>query len=399
MTKRAVHTVFGSIERNLRNERRRKKSDARPLIDEVFGESLHKKRLDSLTNGTEGVLRAARLSIHAIGQAYAEFAQIKPKSGINQVDRFLNNRAIDVEALQAPWGMFVLGGRNELVIALDWTEFDDDDHTTLAAYVVTTHGRATPLAWKTYRKSELKGNQKGHEFAMVEHLHRIIPEDVRITLVADRGFGDKQFYSFLELHHWDYVIRFRGNIMVEHKGEAKPASDWLPPSGRATKLVGAKVTSEGAEVPAVVVVKRPKMKDAWHLATSLSAASATRIIRLYGRRFTIEETFRDQKDIRFGMGLRATHINDAGRRDRILLLAAIAHALLTLLGAAAEEAGLDRYLKANTVKHRTHSLFRQGSYWYGCIPTMREDWLIPLLEAFERIVTGHAVFEEVFAVI
>jgi hypothetical protein len=31
--------------------------------------------------------------------------------------------------------------------ALDWTKFDEDDHATLCMYVVTSHGRATPLAW------------------------------------------------------------------------------------------------------------------------------------------------------------------------------------------------------------------------------------------------------------
>ena len=71
----------------------------------------------------------------------------------------------------------------------------------------------------------------------------------------------------------------------------------------------------------------------------------------------------------FGMGLSATHIRDAGRRDTLLLLAAIAHALLTLLGAASEKTGMDAYLKVNTSKTRTHSLFRQGAYWYGAIPT------------------------------
>ena len=33
---------------------------------------------------------------------------------------------------------------------------------------------------------------------------------------------------------------------------------------------------------------------------------------------------------------------------------------LSLLGAAGERIGYDRWLKANTVKRRTHSLFRQG---------------------------------------
>src|SRR5581483_630609 len=108
--------------------------------------------------------------------------------------------------------------------------------------------------------------------------------------------------------------------------------------------------------------------------------------------------FRDTKDLHFGMGLKATHIGDADRRDRLLLLVAVAHTLLTLLGAAAEEAGLDRYLKANTVKRRTHSLYRQGLYWYHSIPTMREDWLRRLMLPFDRIVREHRFFSHFFAI-
>ena len=117
-----------------------------------------------------------------------------------------------------------------------------------------------------------------------------------------------------------------------------------------------------------------KMREPWCLATSLGDRKAAEVVALYSKRFTIEETFRDAKDLRFGMGLSATHIRDAGRRDRLLLLAAIAHALLALLGAASEKTGMDAYLKVNTVKKRTHSLFRQGAYWYGAIPDMRDDW-------------------------
>ena len=57
------------------------------------------------------------------------------------------------------------------------------------------------------------------------------------------------------------------------------------------------------------------------------------------------------------MGLSATHVHSAPRRDRLLLLAAVAQALLTLVGAAGEACGLDRSLKANTVKTRTMSLY------------------------------------------
>jgi hypothetical protein len=74
----------------------------------------------------------------------------------------------------------------------------------------------------------------------------------------------------------------------------------------------------------------------------------------------IEPNFRDTKDPRFGMGMSALRIADPQRRDRLFLLNAFAIVLLTLLGVAGESLGMDRHLRSNTSKRRTHSLFRQG---------------------------------------
>jgi hypothetical protein len=126
---------------------------------------------------------------------------------------------------------------------------------------------------------------------------------------------------------------------------------------------------------------------------------AQRIVKLYARRFTIEETFRDLKDNHFGMGLSATHIGKPARRDRLLFLAAIAHALLTLLGAAGEACGLSRFLQANTCKARQLSLFRQGILWYRAIGTMKEERLRVLMAAFAEVLLAHAVFADIFRVI
>jgi len=370
----------------------------RQMLDSIF-EDVHAKRLDSLANAVVGTMQATRVAIHAIGAAYAEVAEIKPRNGVKQVDRFLSNRGIAVEAMTEAWARFVLGGRREVLLALDWTEFDDDDHATLAIYVVTTHGRATPLVWKTVKKSTLAGSRTDIEHAEIERLANAIPPGIAITLLADRGFGDQKLYAALALLGWDFVIRFRGCILVEHEGVAKPAAAWLPESGRATKLAGVRVTADRAELGAVVVVHDKRMAEPWHLATSLRDKAASYIVKLYGRRFTIEETFRDQKDLRFGMGLRATHIRSEARRDRLLMLLAIAQALLTLLGEASERTGMDAFLKVNTVKKRTHSLFRQGSYWYGCLPTMRDDWFEMLMPAFEKVLEEHAEMRQMLGAI
>ena len=48
------------------------------------------------------------------------------------------------------------------------------------------------------------------------------------------------------------------------------------------------------------------------------------------------------------------------RRDRLLLIIVLAQTLLHILGAAGEALGMSRLLKANTVKSRVHSLYRQA---------------------------------------
>jgi hypothetical protein len=126
---------------------------------------------------------------------------------------------------------------------------------------------------------------------------------------------------------------------------------------------------------------RPKsLPWSWCRATRRDDLGALGVARLYGRRFTIEETFRDMKNGHFGMGLSVTPLRSTARRDRMLFLAAIAYARLVLLGAAGERCGLDRTFKRTTVQRRTLSLYNQGCFWYEAIPAMPQErvmtWMV-----------------------
>lgn len=368
----------------------------RDVLEDVFGEDVHLARVRSLANGVAGVLNATMVSVSAVGRAYAEVAHIGPKSGVKQVDRLLSNDGVELDEVGAAWVRHVVGATSDLVLVMDWTDFDDDDHTTLTVALATTHGRATPLAWKTVAKSKLKSRRTKYELAMVRRLHSWLPDGTRVELLADRAFGYQELYALLEQLGWQYTIRFRDNIVVyEGEGPALKAAAYVPANGRAFKVVGPKVTRKRFAIPAIVAVKRKGMKEAWCLATSRAEDAASEIVQTYSRRFSIEETFRDTKDITFGLGLRATHIRDPERRDRMLLLVVIAHTLLTLLGAASEASGLDRRLKTNTARRRTMSLFNQGAYWYRCLATMREEWLTPLLTSYEAILMQHDFLAEI----
>ena len=250
-------------------------------------------------------------------------------------------------------------------------------------------------------KSRLRGKRNAHEDRLLKRLRAVLPDNVKVTVLADRGFGDASFYAL----HWDldldHIIRFRGDIIVTAQGESRPAKDWLLPSGRARILRDVTVTGRQAPVPAVVCVWAKGMKEPWFLACGESSATLTaaQIVKLYARRFTIEESFRDSKDLRFGMGLSSTRVSSVKRRDRLLLLSALATALLTLLGAAGESLGFDRLLRVNTVKRRTHSLFFQGTYYYGALPNMKADRRRALMRRFGALLREHAVFREVFGVL
>ena len=369
------------------------------FVNELLGDDVHAARVLSFATGVVGVLHAAALGVHAIGRGLADAMGLDPKHAIKQIDRLLSNSGIAVWQWFEQWVSFVVAARTEIVVALDWTEFDKDDQSTLAAYLVTSHGRATPLLWKTVRKSELKNQRNEHEYQVVRRLHAILPTGVDITLLADRGFGDQKLFTYLGALGWSYAIRFRQLIQVTVANRTMPASKWVPISGHAKMLRDVLITGKGTSIPAVVLKHQKGMKEAWCIATNRTDLGAAGVVKLYARRFTIEETFRDIKDNHFGMGLSATHIGTPERRDRMLLLGAVAQALLTLLGAAGEACGLDRTLKANTVKTRTMSLFNQGTYWYRAIPNMREERLVPLMREFGKLVADHATFRELFGLI
>jgi hypothetical protein len=370
------------------------------MTERAFEDDLHARTVLSLSTGVLGVLEAATLGIHAIGRGLAAAKGLNKKHATKQLDRLLSNGKLHMWRLFASWVRFVIGPRTELVVAMDWTEFDADDQATICLYLITRHGRATPLVWHTVYKSTLEGRRNGYEDEVLECLKAALPEGVRAMIIADRGFGDQKRYEQLTALGFDFVVRFRQDILVTDEfGEQRPAGAWMHQTGRARLLKNMGVTSDCYVLPAVVVAHDKRMKDSWCLATNRSDLSAAEIVKLYGKRFTIEETFRDTKDIHFGMGLKATHIGDSSRRDRLLLLAAMAHALLTLLGAAGERAGMDRMLKVNTSKQRQLSLYNQGTFWYSALPNMPDDRLALLMKTYEETIREHEFFREIFGLI
>ena len=172
------------------------------FVDTLFGGELHAKRILSLASATLGLLSSGTMRVHAIGQGLAEARGRFTKHAIKQVDRLLSNQGIDVWSSFAYWVPHAIGSRPEIVVALDWTEFDADGHSTLALHLVTRHGRATPLLWKTVLKAKLKRRRSKHERDLLRRLRELVPPEVKVTVLADRGFGAKSLYRDLHLQRY-----------------------------------------------------------------------------------------------------------------------------------------------------------------------------------------------------
>ena len=166
------------------------------FINVLYDGDLHAKRVLSLANATLGVLTSASLAIHAVGRGLAQAMGTLTKHGVKQVDRLLSNRGVHVWTFFAYWTPYIVGARSEVVVALDWTSFAPDAQDTIVLSMVTGHGRATPLLWKTVASSTLKGNQRRYEYEVLCRLREVLPAGVKVTVVADRGFADcKLFYA------------------------------------------------------------------------------------------------------------------------------------------------------------------------------------------------------------
>src|SRR5271169_6151495 len=167
------------------------------FLSVLFADDLHAKRVDSLADATLGVISSASLAVNTIGQGLALARGRVTKHAIKQVDRLLSNPGIEVDELLKRWVRYTVGQRPSIVIAMDWTDFDADNQATIMLSLVSKHGRATPLVWLTVDKATLKNHRNAYEYRVLVLLAEALPADVKVLIVADRGFGDQKLYQVL----------------------------------------------------------------------------------------------------------------------------------------------------------------------------------------------------------
>ncbi len=320
--------------------------------------STWKRHVVNLALLVHAAFECKRLGIAALGRAMR--CATSPKHAIKRADRFFGNERFDHWAAQEQLLRAVIGPRKTVFIPVDWTKVRE--WPALVAGVVK-RGRAVPVAWAVLGNRALYKSQNAFENGFFAWLAQALPEGVRAIILLDRGFKRVSLVKHLRRCGLSFVIRTGGNVRVRHPSFTGRMDELVQRRGDVVDLPDASLHSERPTRVRVVGLWERGQKEPWLLMTDLEDDVAT-VATAYGRRFRIEETFRDEKDTRFGMALGQLKMTKADRLERMLLVAALVHFIAMLVGGAARRLGLDRQYRANTVRNKpTHSDFTLGLFF------------------------------------
>ena len=103
----------------------------------------------------------------------------------------------------------------------------------------------------------------------------------------------------------------------------------------------------------------------WVLVTSLHERHASNVVALYKSRMQCEESFRDAKNIKLGLGLSHMRSRHPQRMEVLCLRTALAGFVATVLGVIAHKHKICAQLQANTLKPSSNfpSPFLQPDLW------------------------------------
>jgi hypothetical protein len=293
--------------------------------------SLRLSQSKTLADLVAATVRLDRVNLALIGRRMA--GTVAAKHTIKRAWRFTANDRIEIaDGMAGLIQGLVRKRKKRLLVSLDWTEVRDF-HTLMAAAAI--HGRAVPLLWASYPEWQLFRSQNALEEGLLRLLRTLIPKSVPVVILADRGFGRAEFAAVCQELGFRYLVRIKPDVRVACRRYRGRLDDYPVWRGISHVLRQVAYRADGCVIHHVVIRWQeglPKERDEpWFLMTDL-AGSAAKLCRLFARRMTVEELFRDAKNLRNGWAVRNTRIEHVDHFDRFLLILAVSYWLLVGLG-------------------------------------------------------------------
>jgi len=318
------------------------------------------------------------LSISSIGRALKRHA--KTKHNIKCIDRLFGNKTLHKKRkeIYARISHLFIGANKRPLIAVDWSGLTYCGRFHILRASLLLRGRSITL-YEEVHEIQNYGNQTVH-IAFLNSLKSVLPDHVCPIVITDAGFRNPWFKAVQKLK-WDYLGRVRSETLYQ---------DTISPDNTqwtSVKALYAQAKTKATYVGEVLLArsrslqchfylaKKPKKnrqrknlsgkkvqcsaslqhakreKEPWLITTSLSPEThqAKFIMELYAKRMGIEESFRDHKSHRVGLGLRVCRSSTKERLAIALLIASITSLMLHLVGRAMRNKNRHKEFQVNSV--------------------------------------------------
>lgn len=343
---------------------------ARTIVTRVIGpclQQLHRKQAAALARAVCAALMGGVISLSAI--ALSLNGVIRFKHRLKSVDRLLGSASLQAvrtelyAALAARW----LGGLRTVVLVIDWSDLTRDQKWQWLRASVVVEGRSVTLYEEVHPQRRYAHPQVHRRF--LARVAALLPTGCVPIVMTDAGFH-AAWFKLVAARGWPFVGRIRGRDQVQLGDQLgwQRATALYARAGIAALDLGhvTYVRSNPIRVR-LVLTRRPakgrhrinmygqprigrasakcarSAREPWLLAASpaLDHLQAQAIVGLYAQRMRIEQSFRDAKNRRWGLGLETARSRSAERLQMLLLIAHLAGFVQRLIGEHAKARQLE----------------------------------------------------------
>jgi hypothetical protein len=296
--------------------------------------------------------------------------KIRQRSRLRRLERFLDSQKVEPMEVMAPITRWLLRRVEEpcLYLVLDFTTKKDQ---FLIAMVSLIWGKRTiPLAW-TIGLANTKGvSRRALAQQAVRLVAEWVPKSKRVIFIADREFRSKEWRRLLKKElKWHFVIRLSADRTFVYfpDGSVCRLGNLQVQKGEAHYWTGVYLTLRRDGPYQLAAVWSEEADEPWLLISDL--ADPKLLPDIYGKRWSIESTFRDFKS--YGFDLEASRIEDMDRFNRLLLGLALAYGWAVRVGHWLDQSG--QRLLVDRGRKPKQSAYRLGRYWLVYLWTLGSE--------------------------
>jgi len=338
---------------------------ARKIVDGFLGaclSCLHAKQAEAVKVAVCSALEGGRLSLSQLARSTTSATAMRHR--IKRIDRLLGNKALHAARAAIYHGVAEqwLAGIAQVLVVIDWSDVTTDQQWHLLRASVAVEGRSVTLYEEVH--PQRKYGDRGVHRRFLARLARLLPADCAPIIMTDAGFRSTWF-DLVAQRRWQWVGRIRGKDMVSMAGcpWRRCSEVYVEATSQVQEFANARYVRSHPTACRLVLVKREAKgrsrrtrlgkrsrartslkaarsgREPWLLACSpgLAHLSPEAIVTLYAQRMRIEQSFRDAKNERGGMGLSASRSRSGKRLEMLLLIGHLTGWLMRLIGECAQQ--------------------------------------------------------------